>query len=327
MKTSLVRPVSHSLTHHVSHLVLTTLAAMALGAALTLQAQFVTDDFTDGNDQGWSHYDPFVSLGMPVVEWRFTNGAYRLRTTTPTGMPENPGRGGSLRSENYTNFFTSVDIVNWDDTRPQSVGLLARIGTAGFLTTTGYAFTWDRGNPTNATAGTAGDVDVSALDGEVPRGLTLTGSDRIHLNPGSSYRFVFIGRGPNFEGRVYQLPDTNTPLIQVTCSDPTYPSGASGLVIYDNTGMSLCDATFDNFVSNDVEPPKLEFARLDFGEMAVAWPLVADSYTLQISGELPGSAWTSVPSGELATVGEQFYYYLPSTWASGPNQFFRLIRP
>jgi hypothetical protein len=313
-----------------------TLRVSALGTAVvvltagafSLRAQYQSDDFNDGNDTGWTHYDPFAGLGLPIMNWSFPNGGYRLRTTAPSPDPANagPGRGGSLRSDIYTNFFISVDIVNWNDTLPQSAGILARIRNAGLGTTLGYAFTWDRGNPTNATGG---DLDISVITGEAPDGVSVTGSDSIHLTPGNSYRFVFIGRGPALEGRVYQLPDTNTPLNVISGTDATYDYGASGLVIYDNsdTGTSLCDVTFDNFVANDVEPPRLEMVFLEFGELAVAWPLEAISYTLQVSETLPGNPWTSIPPDLLRIVGNQLYYDQPSNWASGPNRFFRLIRP
>src|SRR5258706_4791917 len=99
--------------------------------------------------------------------------------------PFGPGRAGSLRPEQYgDNFYVAVDIVNWDDTLPQAAGILARVKDAGLGTTTGYAFTWSRDNVNSATDG---DVDISTITGEAPSGVSVTGSDRIHFEPGHTY--------------------------------------------------------------------------------------------------------------------------------------------
>lgn len=300
--------------------------AACLSQMFSVQAQLQIDDFTDGNDAGWTHYDPFASLGAPIAQWSITNGAYRIQTVAPSPAPEaaGPGRAGSVRSEVYTNFYLSVDIVNWNDTLAQSVGLLARIRTPGLGTTTGYAFTWDRGDPTNSMDG---DVDVSVITGEDPNGVSLMGSDQIHLEPGTSYRFVFIGRGPNLEGRVYQLPETNTPVVQVSGTDFTYESGSGGLVIYDNSdgGTNLCDATFDNFLATDVEVPTLRVEVDIFGDAAVTWPAEAASYRLQSTGAL-GMSWIDIPSEEVVQLGDRMSYYL-GPLSSLPTAFYRLIRP
>ena len=97
-------------------------------APVALMAQ--TDDFNDGNDVGWNRYSPLTPFGVPGV-FSFPNGGYRIQTTTPSPNPGSlgPGRAGSLRPENYTNFFVSIDIVDWNDSLPQASGIL-EIGRA-----------------------------------------------------------------------------------------------------------------------------------------------------------------------------------------------------
>lgn len=299
------------------------LATMIL--ALPAGAQFQFDDFSDGNDQGWTRYNPFAGVGANIVTWTYPSGGYRVQTTAPSPDPANlgPGRAGSLRSEIYTNFYISVDLVNWNDNLPQAAGILARVRTPGLGTTTGYAFTWSRDNPTNATDG---DVDVSVITGEAPDGVSLTGSDRIHFNPGTTYRMVFIGIGPNLEGRIYQLPDTNNPIIRVTGFDPTYESGAGGLVIYDNSSAAdnTCDVTFDNFYAIDSEPPTLVLVDLGFSEWAVGWPADATSWKLQSTGAI-GSTWADVDPNDIVLQEDQFRLPLPAPLKDAPTTFYRLI--
>lgn len=297
-----------------------------LASPLLLHAQFSqSDDFNDGNDTGWFRYDPLAQFGLAAT-YSFPNGGYRLQTTYVTGQAANPGRAGTVRPEVYSNFYVSVDIVNWDDTLPQSAGLLARIGTPGLQATTGYAFTWDRGNPTNPAAG---DVDISRITGEAPSGVTVTGSDAIHLQPGKTYRMVFIGRGATLEGRVYELPNTTTPVITVVGSDSTYPSGQNGMVVFDNSGGRFAtDTTFDNFYAADywvVEPPRITMTKGDFGEYELSWPVDASGFVLQSSNVLPGTAedWTNLDTGD------RYAYTMETDPLTGglPQRFFRLFRP
>ena len=161
---------------------------LALAATLVLASPLPglsteSDDFNDGNDNGWTRYDALAPLGMNAT-YSFPNGGYRIQTTYTTGVPQNPGRSGTTRPEIYSDFYTAVDVVNWNDALPQSFGLLARIGTPGLQTTTGYAFTWDRGNPTNPTAG---DFDISRITGEAPSDVA-TGPSGYRLQPGRRSR-------------------------------------------------------------------------------------------------------------------------------------------
>jgi hypothetical protein len=305
------------------------LAGLLASPLYPLRGQFFqSDDFNDGNDTGWTRYNPFAAIGAPnLVQWSFPNGTYRIRTVAPSPNPSlaGPGRGGSYRPEVYTNFYVSVDIVNWDDTLPHAAGILARVQSPGLGTTTGYAFTWDRGNPSSSTAG---DVDFSRITGEIPTGVNTTGSDRLHMEPGKSYRFVFIGRGPSLEGRVYELPNVSTPIVAVTGSDATYEYGVCGLVIYDNSGgggTNVCDITFDNYYATDIEPPRLTMTPQPFGDYEVSWPLDASVYVLQRSTSV-AEGWEDVPAFEVVNRGDRYAHPFNPESDGHVTRFYRLIR-
>ncbi len=303
----------------------------ALNPLQSALAQVESDDFNDGNDTGWQRYNPLSPFGLNAT-YTFPNGGYRLQTRYVTGQAVNPGRAGTTRPQVYSgNFYVSVDVVAWDHTLRQSFGLLARVSSPGLQTTLGYAFTWDRGNTNSLTNG---DVDISRIDNEAPFEVVVNGPDRLALTPGEKYRFVFIGRGPTLEGRVYQHPDLDTPLITVSGTDATYASGMNGMVVFDNTGGNgFTDTTFDNYFATDIEPPRLRIGVPDFGYRELSWPQEASMYALQTSTVLPGTAtdWTDVPSLDVfePTLENPRYRYnmaVESDVGGLPQQFFRLVR-
>src|SRR5262249_38223787 len=95
----------------------------------------------------------------------------------------------------------------------------------------------------------------SKITGEAAQDLPGT-SKSIILDKTNDYRFVFMGSGPYFEGRVYQLPDITTPIIIVSGTDDTYTSGQAGLLAYDNSGArnSTADVTYDNYFASEHDP-------------------------------------------------------------------------
>ena len=317
---------------------------LALGCLLASPAQlqsaelFQSDDFNDGNDTGWTRYSPFTPFGAPA-SFFLTNGAYRIRAAlSPDPAQLGPPRAGSLRADTvYTNFYVSVDIVDWDDTVRQSFGVLARINNFGLGTSIGYAFTYDRGSGVTMTSG---DTDLSAIicqpgvSCEIPSGIS-TGPSSIHLDPAKDYRFVFTGRGPNLEGRIYELPDTTTPILRIAGTDTTYESGYSGLVVYDNTGSApdiRPDVTFDNYYATDdhwlAEPPRITMTKGDFGEYELSWPADAAGFVLQSSPVLPGTAWTDEPFSLSDTLDRYVYTMETDPITVGlPQRFCRLVRP
>src|SRR5688572_10893736 len=108
-----------------------------------------TDDFDDGNANGWSTYNP-IGVGSFAV----TNQAYRIQAS-PTLTAANPGRAGALRNQvTYSDFYITVDIVYWNTNLNQAFGILARITDVGPGRTEGYAMTWDAGGR---------DLDISVI--------------------------------------------------------------------------------------------------------------------------------------------------------------------
>lgn len=277
------------------------------------------DSFSDGNDSAmpaWSHYDP-IGTGS----WAFPGGGYRIQTA-PSPDPGSllQGRAGSVAPGTYTDFFVSADVTGWDDGIAQIYGVMARIENPGLATTTGYMFTHDRGSPTSDTSG---DMDIVRLDGEFPIVLENTsGTDAIHFATNKQYRIVLIGQGTNFTGRVYELPNTTTPVLEMTASDETYSSGSLGLLVANNASPMYDgpgDVTFDNFFASK-EEPRLSVI-MEQNNVVLSWPNLP--FRLQKSPAVPAAAWTDVASGIAMENGRNVYRVTAPTGAC----LYRIVYP
>jgi hypothetical protein len=282
---------------------------------------YLADNFNDGNDiqplPAWSHYNP-IGTGS----YSFPGGdTYRLQTApSPDPGTYGPGRVGSVRPSYFTSFYVSADIVNWDDSIRQVAGVMARVANVGAGTTTGYLFTHDRGSTTSSTSG---DMDIVRIDYEFATSLPTTGSDGIHFIPGRRYRLVFMGNADQLRGQVFELPDTTTPVVDITATDPIYTAGACGLLVANNatdTGYNGGgDVTFDNFLMLPGEP-RLAIG-VTGGDVVVTWPGVP--FTLQTTPSLSPATWTTVTSG-ITRNASGYTYTAPLTPG---NRFYRLVYP
>jgi hypothetical protein len=275
-------------------------------------------NFNDGDDvnppPAWQRID---SIGKG--SWSFPNGnSYRIQSA-PSPDPANLGQGraASLKPGKFTNFYAAADIVGWDDTIHQVFGIAARITTPGLGTSSGYLLTYDRG-----TSPTDGNMDIVRVDGEKPTTLSHVGSDSIHLQPGTNYRFAFIGDGNNLTGQVYQLPDMSNPVVTISATDVNYGNGSCGLIVANNaseTGYNgPADATFDNFLNTTAEP-RLSTS-LSGGMVTVTWPDIP--YRFQKNPDLSPGSWTTVTSG-IVLGGGQNTYTIPAASA----EYYRLVYP
>jgi len=324
-KSDGIVPIQKSLFPKLGNL--TASALILVGLAADLQAQTTyCDNFNDGNDTlplpAWMHYDPLAILPNGGGTWSFPgSNTYRLQApVSPDFGNYGQARIGSIRSENYTNFYVSVDVINWDDTLHQFCGVAGRLATVGLGTTTGYLFGHDRGDPSSSTGG---DMDIVRIDNEFPFDLDPSGvMDGIHLVPGKSYRFVLIGIGAELTGKVYELPDTGNPVVNYTVTDDTYPSGVAGIIVADNSsaGDGAADMTFDNFLATTAEP--VLSATNSSGAVQISWPIIP--FTFQGTPSLtPPVLWTDITTG-ISQVGDKNVY---TVQAPSGDRYFRLTRP
>jgi hypothetical protein len=268
--------------------------AFLLLAVLPTLLNAQTDDFNDGNDAGWTRYNP-IGVGTFSVE----NGAYRLRTT-PSGTAVNPGRAGALRPDaTYTDFYISVDIVHWDTNVNQAFGILARLSEVGLGRTKGYAMTWDRNGR---------DLDISSISNEAPSGVSVAGTDVANITAGKTYRMAFSGKGSQLTGEIYELPNLDTPMASITGNNALWASGTAGLIVYDNSsaGNGSTDTTFDNYFALAFKPPRLKIEALPFQDMRISWPAEPANYVLQATSTL-GLGWTDITDNIEESDGQRSY--------------------
>jgi hypothetical protein len=302
------------------------------------------DDFNDGNDTtplpGWLREDPIAEAGIPPAcysgaTFTFPSGGYRLFSPLPCPNPAGSPRVSSLRAEGvWSDFYISVDVLDWDDTVRQLFGIAARINTPGPGTTAGYLLTWEEGGaPLPNTTG--GDFDLLRIQGEggteaFQMENNVPGQNSgIHLTHGNSYRFVYIAKGFNFEARIYQLPNTTTPVKRLFAIDTLsmFPNGYVGVIVADHPSDSpahACWATFDNFYVAAAEP-RLTLDPTS-GTAAVSWSASLDGiWVLESSSRLDSFAvWTELTPDQITFLNGQRIYAAPSPMASNVNTYYRL---
>ena len=282
------------------------------------------DNFEDGNDTAnpsWTHFDPIGGLTAAPATFTFPSGHYRIQAPAPADCGAGPARAGSFISgSEYSDFYVSADVLDFDDTVRQAFGIAARVTTPGLGTTGGYLFSWEPGS--GSLPGTGGDLDISKLINEQPAGQIETAPSALHLTKGKSYRFVFMGSGNNFEAQVYELPDTTNPLIRLPATDPDnlYPFGQVGLIAASQSSCSIGgDVTFDNFLVTTAEPRLT--VTTSGNTLNVTWPLIP--FRLQQTSSLTNPVWTDVTSG-IATFPDHYGYSTPT---SSGTSYFRLVNP
>jgi hypothetical protein len=164
----------------------------------------------------------------------------------------------------YSDFYVSADIVAWAQNTAQEFGLLARVSDVGPGTTDGYAFGLASGGTVKPGENS---VQIVRLENEATHdvlGSGPTGKSEMpipDLVPGKTYRLVFMGRGNDLEGRLFELPNLTTPIAVVsgnTAGDATrLTSGWCGLVASGSELTSEVDVTFDNYYASKRVPLKI----------------------------------------------------------------------
>jgi hypothetical protein len=231
--------------------------ALFLGAFTWSHAQTTVYDFNSGDDAGWTRYDP-LSLGS----YTFEDGYYHIQSAAPGTGNFGPARAGSIVTGlTVTDFTISVDLIDWDPSLAQSIGIMARVSDVGAGTSNGYFFQF---NPGSQNARHFDDITIDVLAGE----QAIESSGKVTLGTpleiGSSYRMVFQGIGNVFTGSIYDLNDLVNALDTVVFTDEenTYTNGFVGILAADTSvngpagdPLGAADATFDNFSVTAVPEP------------------------------------------------------------------------
>jgi hypothetical protein len=263
------------------------LAWLALGLLLGLfvaphavKAQEVTEDFNLGLDLGWQHYTP-TSSGGAVPQYNFPNfdsgRAYEMIAPafTCAGFLQ---RGGSYRSEQYSEFFYSVDLVNFTRIYDGTALFGGRIGPPGTLvplSTQGYMNGYLLGAP-RLRQGILLNIEFTSEVLSTVVDAWRGGGALCSLTPPSRpVRLTFSGTNDTFRTEVYDRTDLLEPLVRINYQDFPHCLGTSTNSVVHTSGENLIgwldladgdlglhsemDITYDNYHATGVRNTPVGF--------------------------------------------------------------------
>ncbi len=256
-----------------------------------LQGQ--TDDFNDGNDSGWSRYEPLKSFGAGGT-FSAAGGLYRM-TAPPSPAPADLGvqRVGSLRLEKtYARVRVEADITGWRDDLNQAFGLIGRAADMGLGTTTGYTYNYNT---------LSGFHQINLVQGE--QATRQVNESPFRLNPAHRYRMVFQLVDTLMLGQMFSVTNPAVPLHSVVGTDDNYSAGVSGLFAFALAADGRLDVQFDNYAAAAAGPlratmldatpatgesPTEPIAQVDVRVANLETDIVPDSLTLRVDGVTVG---------------------------------------
>ncbi len=248
--------------------VLAAASLLLIGPQITAQAQSDNfDSYSSAADfaaAGWilSSLNPaLVSTTFPTV------GAGKGLRIQANPVPSTaPAVGMWYRTNDYTDFYVSVDIASWPGTdKNQAAVMFARMTDAAAGTVVPDQ------NPASA-QGIICNYDTSQY-GENPGDrrqgqfqinivgagfatLTLAAAD-MTFEPGRAYRLIFKGTAWHYTAQAYDWNDLTTPLVTIEADDTMQvnPHGACGLLAFSRQGNTgTADLTLDNYVASTTDP-------------------------------------------------------------------------
>ena len=223
------------------------------------------DDFNDGNDDGWLHYDPIPGRYSFPLE----SGSTAYKMESPRGSIFNPGRIGSInrREPAHTKFHIEADLLNWTYNWGEDVGLLARMQEPipSYFLPEGYALLFR--NDRNGQAQSRKLMLVKSRGGiRFPIFLAKGSLMKPAPEPIGDYRLKFWSADgflwgqmiDKSTGKAIIMWDGKTYTDRIfAAEDGDYPSGRSGLMAYVHIVGYRAEGVspiFDNFYSGTDAP-------------------------------------------------------------------------
>jgi hypothetical protein len=209
-------------------------------------APILSDDFNDGNDDGWTQFDPnrVVLEGVPgqYVNFDTAGGAYRIQSFS-SGYGTSPSRGMAYRADQtFTAFRVTADVVAFNASVDQRFGIAARFREFEPANADGYLLTY---NPSPGRAA-GGRLQIYRITNELYTAIGTGADVSPALLATTDFELDFRGAGSAFTGRL--LSSTGSVLATASATDATYEAGYTGLLVTNRTD-GTADATFDNFVA------------------------------------------------------------------------------
>ncbi len=252
-------------------------------AGVTGEAGAQSDDYEDGNDDGWTQFHPLAAAAVPSP-FSFPGGAYQLAVgPSPSVGVAGPSRASAFRlDQTYARFCVMVDVLDFTAGEETSITLLARVQpnpAAGAVN--GLALSYQTKDK---------DFEINRITNEAPARRSLRVP--VTLDPGRDYRFVFSGNGGVLFGRIYDLANLAIPVVEVVGSDASLISGGTGIAVFSDENARAY-AQFDNFFANDGSPPPLRASITASGQHFLTWAGTTGlCAALESSSDL--SAWLPV---------------------------------
>lgn len=241
------------------------------------------DDFNDGIDDGWIHYNPIPGHYSFPVE----SGSIAYKLECSWGSLFNPGRIGSINMNEpaHSKFHVEVDLLNWTYNWGEDIGLVARLQepVPTFFLPEGYALLLR--NDRNGDPSSRKLMIVKSLGGIFFPIFLTKGQGRLMQPapaPSGDYRLKFwSSKGylwgqiiDKSTGKAIRMWDGNTYRDRIYApEDGTYPRGRSGLIAYVHIVSYRAEGvspTFDNFYSGINAPPTLDEQAVNTANQASA---------------------------------------------------------
>ena len=309
-----------SLIIHAKTLIMKTLRVtllyLGISSFIATSLHSQSDDFDDGNDNGWTKVNTLAGQGVPA-SWGFPNGnSYSIAMEGRGVEALGPPRAGSfIQDVTYENFYMAVDI-NFDPSIDQNMGVLARAKEPGLATLDGYGAVY---NPRDADPG--GRLYILRIDDEAA--IVMAEAD-IEEAVSENLRIVFRGKGRELKTELYTQEDLLKPIAatEVFEAGDFFETGLLGVFSASDDVSVPIDVTFDNYIAAEEEPYRFELigATIEGNEMTIEfYSKPGIIYSIEESTDL--KLWEEIDDSIEGELGDRTSFSVD--YLKGESKFFR----
>ena len=293
-----------------------TLLYLGISSFIATSLHSQSDDFDDGNDNGWTKVNTLAGQGVPA-SWGFPNGnSYSIAMEGHGIEALGPPRAGSfIQDVTYENFYMAVDI-NFDPSIDQNMGVLARAKEPGLATLDGYGAVY---NPRDADPG--GRLYILRIDDEAA--IVMAEAD-IEEAVSENLRIVFRGKGRELKTELYTQEDLLKPIAatEVFEAGDFFETGLLGVFSASDDVSVPIDVTFDNYIAAEEEPYRFELigATIEGNEMTIEfYSKPGIIYSIEESTDL--KLWEEIDDSIEGELGDRTSFSVD--YLKGESKFFR----